>query len=734
MEKVYKVLIGRSVASLDRLYSYTYDFDDITVGERVILPFAKNKEEVGFIFDIEEVSSIRDYEKENNIKLSKIKSKLDSSPLLDSNLIELSKKISQYYKCELISVISSFLPSSLKPKKSALNISTEKKYVDYVYTSDLDISTCDLNSREINLYNKIKGHPSGIKKSSVNSKMLEKLLLLKLVYIKSIERNKVPEIEAKNLVEFELTLKQKEVYENIINSNEKEILLEGVTGSGKTNIYIRLIQHYLKENKGAIILVPEIALTDNLLSLLTSYFKDNISILNSSLSNIKKYEEYIKIATGQTKVVLGTRSAIFAPVKNLDLIIIDEEHSSSYKQNSTPFYDARVVASFRSKIENCKIVYGSATPQILTKTKASAGLIKQLYLGEKYYENKNNIHLVDLSKAENFDLNISSYFTLDVINAIRKRIENKEQTMILINRRGYSPIYICRDCHSVSKCPNCNIPLVYHKKDDTLRCHYCNYKVLKSEYKCLCGSSTFTSLGYGTERAYEEIKFLFPSAKIYRLDSDNSSNKNRHEVLYTFKEGEADILIGTQVIAKGHDFPLVTCGVIVDADNLLRLPTYLANEETFDLISQFVGRAGRNNIPSDIYIQTYLVDNKVINFASIQDYKSFYKFELEERKKYMYPPYVFLVQITISSLSEKRLLEVASNIKDFLVVKSNNKRINIYGPYLPYVSKINNRYYRQFLLKYKVLDEISPILDGVKNMKSNISDVSISINVDPGGE
>ena len=734
MEKIYKVLIGRSVASLDRLYSYISDLDDITIGERVILPFAKNKEEVGFVFDIEEVNSISDYEKENNIKLSKIKSKVDSSPLLDSNLIELSKKIAQYYKCELISVISSFLPSSLKPKKSALNISTEKKYVDYVFISDLDISSCDLNTREINLYNKIKGHPSGIKKSSVNSKMLEKLLLLKLVYIKSIERNKVPEIEAKNLAEFELTLAQKNIYDNIINSSEKEILLEGVTGSGKTNIYIKLIQHYLKENKGAIILVPEIALTDNFLALLTSYFKDNISILNSSLSNIRKYEEYIKIATGQTKVVLGTRSAIFAPVKNLDLIIIDEEHSSSYKQNSTPFYDARVVASFRSTIENCKVIYGSATPQILTKAKAKANVIKQLYLGEKFYENKNNIHLVDLSNSVNYDLKLSSFFTLEVINAIRKRIENKQQTMILINRRGYSPIYICRDCHSVAKCPNCNIPLVYHKKDDTLRCHYCNYKILKNDYKCLCGSSTFTSLGYGTERAYEEIKFLFPTAKIYRLDSDNSSSKNRHEVLYTFKEGEADILIGTQIIAKGHDFPKVTCGVIVDADNLLRLPTYLANEETFDLISQFVGRAGRNNIPSDIYIQTYLVDNKVINYASKQDYNSFYNYELEERKKYMYPPYVFLVQITLSSVSEKKLLEVASKIKNYLVVESNNKRINIYGPYLPYVSKINYRYYRQFLIKYKVYDEISPILDGIKSMKSNISDVSISINVDPGGE
>lgn len=734
MDKVYKVLIGRSVASLDRLYSYSYDKDDLSIGQRVILPFSKNKKEIGFILEIEEASSISDYEKRNNIKLSKIDSVVDTTPLLDSNLITLAKEIASYYKCELISVISSFLPSSLKPKLSALNVSTNKIYVDYVLANNFDIKNYELNNNEIKLFNKIKGCPSGIKKSTLSKKSLDKLIALKLVYVKQIERNKIPEVEAKNLVSFELTIKQKEIYDSIINSSEKEILLEGVTGSGKTNIYIRLIQHYLKENKGALLLVPEIALTDNLLGLLSSYFKDNISILNSSLSSKKKYEEYNKIATGQTKVVLGTRSAIFAPIKNLSIIIIDEEHSSSYKQNSSPYYDARTVAKLRSQIENCKIIYGSATPQILTKARARSGVIKQLYLGEKYYENKNNIHLIDLSKIENFNLHISSFFTTEVISAIQKRIDEKKQTMILINRRGYSPIYICRHCHSPAKCPNCSIPLVYHKKDDTLRCHYCNYKINKNDYKCLCGSKDFSFLGFGTERAYEEIRFLFPSAKIYQLDSDTSSSRVRHEVLYTFKEGEADILIGTQMIAKGHDFPLVTCAIIVDGDNLLRLPTYLANEETFDLISQFVGRAGRNNYPSDVYIQTYLPENKVINFASKQDYHSFYSFEMEERKKYLYPPYVFLVQITLSSLSENRLLEISSKIKDYLIQESNNKRINIYGPYLPYISKINYRYYRQFLLKYKVLQEMGPILDGIKKMKANINDVNISINVDPGSE
>ena len=349
------------------------------------------------------------------------------------------------------------------------------------------------------------------------------------------------------------------------------------------------------------------------------------------------------------------------------------------------------------------MIYGSATPQILTKAKAEKGLIKHLVLKERFYENQNKIHLIDLSKAENFDLKISSFFTAEVIDAIKKRIEKKEQTMILINRRGYSPIYICRDCHLVAKCENCNIPLVYHKKDDTLRCHYCGYKISKAEHKCICGSHVFTSLGYGTERAYEEIRFLFPQANIYRLDSDNSSNRNRHEVLYTFKQGEADILIGTQIIAKGHDFPKVTCAVIVDADNLLRL-------------------------------QTYLKDNKIIDYASKQDYSSFYTYEMEERKKYLYPPYVYLVQLTLSSVNEKKLTEVSLDIKNLLIVSANNKRINIYGPYLPYVSKINYRYYRQFLIKYKSLEEMSPILDSIKEIKSKISDVSISINVDPGSE
>lgn len=734
MEKIYKVLIGRNVSSLDRLFSYVYEGEDILVGERVLLPFGKNKEEVGFVLEIEEVNSIEEYEKSSNIKLAKIKSKIDIQPLLDDNLITLSKKIAAYYKCELISVISAFLPSALKPKKGSLNISTTPSYVDYVLAKETDLSKYDLTKRDIALFNKIKANKLGIKKSQLNKNILSRLLTLDLVEINQVPRNKVSEIEATNLQEFELTNKQQEVYDSIISGKEKEYLIEGVTGSGKTDIYIRIIQHYLKEDKGAIILVPEIALTDNLYLLLTNYFKENIAILNSSLSNIKKYEEYNKIANGETKIVLGTRSAIFAPVKNLSTIIIDEEHSTSYKQDSSPFYDARTVARFRSEIEGCKVIYGSATPQILTKAKAEKGLIKHLVLKERFYENQNKIHLIDLSKAENFDLKISSFFTAEVIDAIKKRIEKKEQTMILINRRGYSPIYICRDCHLVAKCENCNIPLVYHKKDDTLRCHYCGYKISKAEHKCICGSHVFTSLGYGTERAYEEIRFLFPQANIYRLDSDNSSNRNRHEVLYTFKQGEADILIGTQIIAKGHDFPKVTCAVIVDADNLLRIPTYLANEETFDLISQFVGRAGRNNKETDIYIQTYLKDNKIIDYASKQDYSSFYTYEMEERKKYLYPPYVYLVQLTLSSVNEKKLTEVSLDIKNLLIVSANNKRINIYGPYLPYVSKINYRYYRQFLIKYKSLEEMSPILDSIKEIKSKISDVSISINVDPGSE
>ena len=730
-----QVLIGRSVVSLDRPFTYYTDDETIKAGHRVLVSFGPSKSTTGFVLkDLEKIDlSLEEYQAKNNIKLSKIIRKIDDEPLLSKQLLELAYKMSSYYKADLINVLSSFLPPSLKPKDSALH-KPQKKTVSFAFALDKDDDTLPLTKHENELYKKIKVEADGIRTVHITAKASLKNLIEKgLVEIKEIPVSRIPELQAKKLLPYELTLSQKEAYKKIEQSEKNIILLQGVTGSGKTHIYIKLAQEYLKQGQGVLILVPEIALNDSFANVFASYFGDTLSILNSSLSDARKYDEYQRIYSGETKVVLGTRSAIFAPVNNLGLIIIDEEHSSSYKQDSSPFYDAIKVASFRSEIENVKVVLGSATPRIIDRARADKGIYELVKLDTRFSSyQEHDLKVVDMNNSAIFNANISSLFSSQLVEEIKKNLENKEQTMILINRRGYSPIYLCRACHSAAKCPNCDIPLNYHKKDNTLRCHHCGYKSQIYDYKCpKCGCNDFLTLGYGTERAYEELKFLFPNARINRLDSDVSSNEVRHEVLEGFSTGEYDILIGTEVIAKGHNFPKVTLAAILDSDFSLKLPTYLANEQTFDLISQFVGRAGRADKKGRIVLQTYVPDNKVIKFAAKQDYQSFYEYEMEERKKYQYPPYTYLASITIKATEKKRSYIVGDLLANYLEKECRHKRINFYGPSDPYIPHINGRYFRNILIKYKSIDEISPILDGIKTIRLANKDVEIYINIDP---
>ena len=731
-----KVLIGRAVVSLDRPFDYWTDDASINKGMRVLVSFGASKETIGFVLSDPIVikESLEEYQKENNIKLVKIKRKIDTKPLLNENLLKLANAVSQYYKADLIRVLAAFLPPSLKPKDSALK-KPQGKTATYVLAKDLSESVV-LSKNEKSIYEKIKGHEDGIRATQITAKGSLKNLLNKGILIsKEIPVYRIPEIEAKKIKGFELTTEQQKVYQEVLDSKKEIFLLEGVTGSGKTEVYIRLAQQYLKEGKGVLVLIPEIALTDQMANLFAAFFKDTISILNSSLSDARKYDEYQRIASGETKVVLGTRSAIFAPVTNLGLIIIDEEHSSTYKQDNVPFYDAIKVASLRNQIENCKILLGSATPRIIDKARALKDIYEPLYLKTRFAKNQDKDQIiVNMNNPDNYNPQVSSLLSKPLIEEITKTLERHEQSMVLINRRGYSPLYICRQCHKTAVCPNCNIPLNYHKRNDTLRCHHCGYEIPVQEYTCFCGSHDFLTLGYGTERVYEELKMLFPTAKITRLDSDVSSNEVRHEILQGVSLGETDILVGTEVIAKGHDFPKVTLASIINAESSLNLPTYLANEETFDLISQFVGRAGRADKKGTVLIQTTVPDNPVIKLATKQDYESFYQFELEERRKYQYPPYTYLTNITIKAIDKRRADEVANKVRDYLDDAVKNLRINIYGPATPYIPHLNGRYYLSILLKYKSWEEVSPILDGIKVIRLGNKDTEISINVDPGNE
>lgn len=731
-----KVLIGRAVVSLDRPFDYYTLDSSIVKGRRVLVPFASCKETVGFVVDdpIRVDQDIEAYKTERGHKLSQVISSLDDVPLLSPALFELAKQVSRYYKSDLIRVLSTRLPPSLKPKNSALK-KPQAKFIEFV--SVLPYSENELTKNEKVLYLKIKAQKDGIRKSQISAKAsLAKLIEKKAVEVKEVPVSRIPEIEAKHLSPYELTNSQKEVFDLFLQTDKKVSLLQGVTGSGKTAVYLTLAKKYLREGKGVLVLIPEIALTDQRASLFASYFPNTLSILNSSLSDSRKYDEYHRIASGESKVVLGTRSAIFSPIKDLGLIIIDEEHSSSYKQDNDPYYDAIKVAERRGNIEGAKILLGSATPRIVDKAKAVHGLYNRLYRNLRYSVNQDKeVDLIDRNNASLINPYQSAFISVPVIQAIEENLKKHEQTRILLNRRGFSPIYICRNCHKTVSCPNCSIPLSYHKKDDTLRCHHCGYKISSIGFTCQnCHDHDFLTIGQGTERAYQEIKSLFPRAKITRLDSDISSNNVRHEVLESFADGDTDIIIGTQVIAKGHDFPKVSLAIVLDADQTLRLPSYLADEETFDLLAQFVGRAGRKDLKGRVLIQTYSPENKVILRAAKQDYESFYLYEREERKKYQYPPYTYLTTIERKSVSKERVDEVSLAVEQYLIKAIGNLKFNVYGPSAPFIPHRNGRYYRTILLKYKSREENSMILDGIKDIRLANKDVEISINVDPGRE
>lgn len=731
-----KVLIGRAIVALDRPFSYYSEDETITQGMRVMVSFGSSKETIGFVIEKPQTinMTIEEYEEKEEIHLAKIIRKVDDEPLLDDDLLLLAKNIANYYQSDLIRVFNSMLPPSLKPKNSALN-KPQGKFVDFIFANPYNSSL--LSKNEAVLYTKIQSSENGLRASKITAKKsLESLLKKNALFIQSIPVSRIPEIEASEMIPFDLTIEQNKAYEAIYHGKEKEtFLLQGVTGSGKTEIYIKLAESYLKENKGVLILIPEIALTDHMANVFASHFKDTISILNSSLGDSRKYDEYKRILSGESKVVLGTRSAVFAPVQDLGIIIIDEEHSNSYKQDNVPYYDAIKVAQMRAEIQGCKVVLGSATPRVIDKARASHNLYTPIYLNTRYSKNQEKeLIIVDMNHSDVLDAKVSSLISIPLQEEINKTLARHEQVMILINRRGYSPTYTCRKCHTTAKCPNCNIPLSLHKRDNTLRCHHCGYHVNSYNYRCECGGEDFFSLGYGTERAYEELKMLYPLAKITRLDSDISSNEVRHEVLQSFADGETDIIVGTQVIAKGHDFPRVTLAAMLDADSSLRLPTYLANEETFDLISQFVGRAGRKDLKGRVLLQTYVPDNQVIQLAAKQDYETFYKLEMEERKRYQYPPYTYLAQITIKAMDSAYAQKVGDKVREYLLSAIGNKRFNVYGPTAPYIPHINGRYYRNILIKYKSPEEANEIFRGLKTIRLANKDAEILVNIDPGNE
>ncbi|MDY4818734.1 MAG: primosomal protein N', partial [Bacilli bacterium] len=534
--------------------------------------------------------------------------------------------------------------------------------------------------------------------------------------------------EQKNFV---LTNEQNQAIDSVLHSKQNVTLLQGITGCGKTEIYLSLAEKVIETGKNVLILVPEISLTPIMVNNVYSRFNEKVAILHSGLTNAERYDEYRKILNKEVNVVVGTRSAIFAPLDNIGLIIIDEEHSESYKQDNLPYYHAREVAIMRSKINNAKVLLGSATPSFESKTKAMKGIYNFVKIDKRINKLKlPETVIVDMSKSMN--LSRDSYlFSKPLISAINEALARKEQIILLLNRRGYSTYVSCRKCGHIFKCPNCDIALTYHKNDKMLKCHHCGHVELMSEYCPECGSNYIAYTGFGSEKIVSEVNRLFPSARVLRLDSDVSEVRgNIKKAIDSFSQYEADILVGTQMIAKGHDFPRVTLVGIVLADVGLSLPSFRSSERVFQLITQAIGRSGRSDLSGKAIIQTYLPNHYSILLASKQNYDAFFNYEMRIRHIQQYPPFSFLLSIEVSAKNEEYVILAANDIVNNLNSKLQDEA-TILGPVAPYIAYQNNTYKRLILIKYKNSDKIKQEINKLLETFKFNNVVNVKINVDP---
>ena len=507
-------------------------------------------------------------------------------------------------------------------------------------------------------------------------------------------------------------------------------LLQGVTGSGKTEVYLQVIEGVLQKGKTAIMLVPEISLTPQVTRRFVSRFGQQVAILHSGLSDGEKYDEWRKIESGQARVVVGARSAIFAPLKNIGVIIIDEEHEATYKQESNPRYHAREVAKLRAEYHKAALVLGSATPSLETRARASRGLYGLLRLTQRANPQAllPQVEVVDfrdyLGQQENGN------YTPVLLEKIRQTLDRKEQVVLLLNRRGYSSFVMCRDCGSVDECPNCDISLTLHMDTRSMQCHYCGFQKAIPRICPSCSSSSIRYYGTGTQRAFEELQDLFPDARILRMDVDTTRKKGSHEaLLQAFGQGEADILLGTQMIAKGLDFPNVTLVGVLNADTALNLPDFRSSERTFQLLTQVAGRAGRAEKPGQVLIQTYNPNHYAIRFAQEQDYEGFYEYEMGIRRSMAYPPYTFTVGLTLSHISEELIVKKAYEIVGFFRENLSDK-IQILGPTPKPIARTHNLFHYQILLKYRREDRLEAVLNAILDWSQDKENKDLRLSID----
>ncbi len=621
---------------------------------------------------------------------------------------------------------------------------TKNKHKKQLCVSYLNSENTDLTTREIEVLNIISKYsgfmtiPEVMELAKTSKSLLDNLQSKNCIDISEqiILRKPQKNIQSNRSYNLELNSYQKNAVDKITeayeNNTHKVILLNGVTGSGKTEVYLQSIEKVLKDGKTSIVLVPEISLTPQTLSRFRSRFGECVAVLHSRLSEGERFDEWSRIKNGLAKIIIGARSAVFAPCQDIGLIIIDEEHESSYKQDKNPRYNAKTLAIKRSELSNCPIVLGSATPSI-----------------ESYYLSLNNdkwilidmpervgnktlppVKLVDMKQE--YSVGNRSLFSRYLKSAIEDRLKKKEQSIIFINRRGYSTFVMCRDCGYAVKCKDCSVSMVYHTTHEALKCHYCG-KIESLPKRCpKCMSVNIRHFGIGTQKIELVTQITFPNARIARLDRDTTKGKDDHQkILQRFSDGEIDILIGTQMIAKGLDFPNVTLVGIIAADTALNMPDFRAGEKTFQLITQVAGRSGRGDVKGEVVAQAYSLEHTSIKMAQNHDFVSFYNHEIEDREALRYPPFSNLINIIIANLDIDEAKKYALSLSRSLKQNKSDKIISILGPIPAGIAKIQGYHRFQILIKSYDLDEARSLLHKTMKEIKNISNTRIGIDVEP---
>lgn len=709
----------------------------IKIGQAILVPFGRqgliNAFCVGF----------SDY-LPGDFKVKKINKILDEKPLFSIDYLKLLEWVANYYCCDLVTVLNAAIPLKLIEKASKTEQSIEFVKFDGATKRQLEVLELLKTSGKMPLavFEKLA------KTTRATVKKLEQAGCVKLtneeLYRNPLDILKITDKEPL----FELSPDQQKVYEGIKNKitpdlavcsdkrGNKTILLHGVTASGKTEVYFKLIDDTIKSGKNVLFLAPEIALASQLTKRLAKKFgTKDVAIWHSSISDGERYDVWQKLFKNEIKILAGARSAVFAPLQNIGLIIIDEEHESAYKQTSpAPRYDAKVVAQKLAEFHNCPLLLGSATPDISV-----------------YYRAVNSGNLFELKKRYNdakvppvYVINMQEYgraayrnvISKPLQTAINETLENNQQVILLINRRGFSTFTQCQACGHVIECPNCAIPMIWHAKDRRLKCHYCNHTESFPDTCPQCGSNALKNSGTGTQKIEQYIKELYPDKSVERIDSDILVRKGEHvRLLERFQKGDIDILVGTQMIAKGLDNPNVTLVGVISADASFNLPDFRASERGFQLLTQVAGRAGRGDFAGKVFFQTYNPEYYALESAKSQNYNEFYSKEIIAREEFDYPPFSKIVRLVLSCennfRAEKSAQEIALRFSAMIEKYGISERIEVLGPTNCVIERINGQYRFQILIKNKMDEKGHRFISSFLNKISMPKDIKLTVDVDP---